>query len=371
MNASRITQVRLLAYALPLRRGWRSAAGGFTRREGWLIRMDDAAGRTGLGDCAPLPQAGTESRARAQARLESWRGRLTGMTAEAALAELDGLRDAPAARCGLEMALIDLLARGAGLSAARWLNPRARERFRVNAQAGALLRPRRSELARAAAVGKPAVVKLKVGLARVDAELACLRALVRDWPGLRLRLDANRAWDWPAARRFIDGCADLPVESIEEPLRNPLPDRLRALQARAGFVLALDESLAGLTTGTGWPALLAAPPVRRLVFKPLREGGLLRVLERVRQARARGLECVLTTTVDSAVGVQAAAHLAAALEDGSALCHGLATSDWLQRDLLRDGTRLPLIRGGQIHLPARAGFGIDPDQIMITGSGTQ
>ncbi len=111
--------------------------------------------------------------------------------------------------------------------------------------------------------------------------------------------------------------------------------------------------------------------MRRLVFKPLREGGLLRVLERARQARARGLECVLTTTVDSAVGVQAAVHLAAALEDGSALCHGLATSDWLQRDLLREGTRLPVIRGGQIHLPARAGFGIDPDQIMITGSGTQ
>ena len=49
------------------------------------------------------------------------------------------------------------------------------------------------------------------------------------------------------------------------------------------------------------------------------------------RARSEGADCVVTSTVDSAAGVYAASHLAAAL--GGALAHGLATSEWLKEDL--------------------------------------
>jgi len=65
-------------------------------------------------------------------------------------------------------------------------------------------------------------------------------------------------------------------------------------------------------------------PVRRVVLKPMVLGGLVSALALARRAREVGVECVVTTTVDSAVGVTAALHLAAAVAND--LAHGLATS---------------------------------------------
>jgi L-alanine-DL-glutamate epimerase-like enolase superfamily enzyme len=81
-------------------------------------------------------------------------------------------------------------------------------------------------------------------------------------------------------------------------------------------------------------------------------GGLLPILER---AAATRIETIVTTTVDSAVGVRAACHVAAAL--GNDFAHGLATSDWLKEDFLPP----PRISAGLLFLPDRAGLGIDID----------
>jgi L-alanine-DL-glutamate epimerase-like enolase superfamily enzyme len=38
-----------------LRASWQTAAGSFSEREGWLLRLDSDSGASGYGDCAPLP----------------------------------------------------------------------------------------------------------------------------------------------------------------------------------------------------------------------------------------------------------------------------------------------------------------------------
>jgi L-alanine-DL-glutamate epimerase-like enolase superfamily enzyme len=140
----------------------------------------------------------------------------------------------------------------------------------------------------------------------------------------------------------------LPVESLEEPLAEPTPARLARLQASTPIPLALDESLPAF----GLEAILAAPPVRRLVLKPMVQGGLLPCLSAVRKAPE--LEWVVTTTVDSAAGTWAASHLAAAI--GSPLAQGLATAEWLARDLGRP----PSLRSGRLRLAERPGLGFCP-----------
>jgi L-alanine-DL-glutamate epimerase-like enolase superfamily enzyme len=192
------------------------------------------------------------------------------------------------------------------------------------------------------------VRKLKVGLAPVAEELAALAQLAAGLPrGVALRLDANGAWTEAAAAAFIDGCRDLPVESLEEPLHHPAPANLARLQAGAGFPLALDESLSGGT--------LPLPlPVRRLVLKPTTLGGLRPALALAAQARAAGGECVVTTTLESAVGAWAAAQLAAAVDPGSRLAHGLATGAWFARDL----APAPTPAAGWLTLPSAPGLGV-------------
>ena len=341
----RIVKARCRPYALPLRRPWRSAQGLITDRQGLLIELRDAEGRIGFGDTAPLPEAGSENSTQAEAWLARELPRQVGLTAERALAQLPPVADHPAARCGLETALLDLQAQRLDLPLARLLNPQAGLRVPVNASLGTTDGQLDARAADALAAGY-SVLKIKLGVYPYEQELARLRQLAAQLPaGCRLRLDANRAWPEPECDRWLAALAQLPIESLEEPLAGPTPDRLARLQASTHIPLALDESLSAF----GLEAILAAPPVRRLVLKPMVQGGLLPCLYAARGAP--DLEWVVTTSVDSAAGTWAASHLAAAI--GSPLAQGLATAEWLARDLGRP----PSVRAGWLQLPERPGLG--------------
>src|SRR5574340_107587 len=347
----RISASRLLPYRLPLRAAWASARGGFAFRRGWLLKLESDAGLAGYGDCAPLPMAGTEASGDAEAHLARWRDMLAGMALEQALARLQedqGL--ATAARCAVETALLDLLGQESGVPLARLLDPDASRVVRCNAALGAL-GAATAERARQAVGEGFDVLKIKLGLTPAVEELARLHELAATLPaGVRLRLDANLAWSRGEAERFLDGLAEMPVEMVEEPLAHPDVAALRELQRGAPVPLALDESFRLL--GPEW--VLAAAPVRRLVLKPMVWGGAGRAFRLARLAREAGMECVVTTTVDSAAGTRVAAHLAAAV--GNGLAHGLATSSWLERDVGRP----PPVIGGALNIGDTPGLGFEP-----------
>jgi len=313
-------------------------------RSGWLVSLESANGLVGYGDCAPLPEAGTERAEDAGARLQTALPALIGEEAETLLAHLDAAwMTMPAARCAIETALIDLLAQRAGMPLARWLNPAASLAPRVNAAIGGLDAGTAARAVQALKEGF-AVLKVKVGVGEPHSELHVLRRLADGLPpGAKLRLDANGAWEEVTARRFIDGLAELPVEALEEPLAKADFQALQRLQDVARFSLALDESLAG----AGRELCCDYLPVRRLVLKPMVLGGPLAAYELARRARRAGLECVATTTLDSAVGTWAACHLAAAL--GNDLAHGLATAAWLAEDV----GNLPHFTDGRVRLDNR------------------
>lgn len=346
----RILRARLQPYVLPLRRPWRSARGVMTERRGWLVCLEAEGGLTGYGDCAPLPEAGTESHEAALARLQAALTEFPDDVAAALTEYLDtGWMNTPAARCAIETALIDVLAQQAGVPLARWLNPVAALTPQVNAVIGALDNGA-GERADLAIQHGYAVIKIKVGVYPPDRELAALRGLPS---AARLRLDANGAWDEPTAQDYIAGLAGLPVEALEEPLATPTFAGLQGLQAAAGFSLALDESLRHAER-EGW---ITQRAVRRLVLKPALLGGPLAAYTLACRARRYGWECVATTTLDSAVGVWAACHLAAALNNH--LAHGLATAAWLAKDV----GNLPHLAAGRVILNnAAPGLGFLADE---------
>lgn len=349
----KITAARLLPYRLPLRAEWASAAGGFTQRDGWLLRLSTDSGYTGYGDCAPLRETGGESLATSERALLEQMKQLDGQRVDSALQSLanPAACKTPAARCAVECALLDLLAQAAGQPLCAYLGGSAAQHgVAVNAAPGSLQRVSDQAIVASCAAGFR-IIKLKVGLDTVDAEIARLQHVAALLPpAIQLRLDANRAWHEADAARFLQACADLPIEMIEEPLAEPEIASLQRLQAICAFPLGLDESITDFTTD----ALLAAPPVRRLVLKPPRLGGLLPALALARRASAAGLQCIVTSSIDSACGVLAAAHLAAAIDNG--LAHGLATSCWLAEDT----GAAPHISDGRLTLPERSGLGFAP-----------
>ena len=304
-----------LPYCLPLRRPWQTSRGSFSERHGRLRRLTTDDGRTGWGDCAPLPEIGIDQ------------------AAATAFAE--------------ECATIDLAAQRAGLPLNAWLSGRPPlTSVAVNASFGPISTVDRDSLAQAAAAGF-IVAKLKVGVAPVNDEIAALQRLAATLPpALRLRLDANRAWPLAAAQRFVAACAGLPIDGLEEPLADPDSTLLASLQAAAVFPLAIDESTHLLDAN-----FFRHPPVRRLVLKPARHGGLLASTELALRARASGLEVIITSALESACGISALAHLAAAVAPDAV--HGLATGDWFACDTGPS----PRVVDGWMRLPKGNGVG--------------
>ncbi|MCX8085843.1 MAG: hypothetical protein N3C63_02965 [Rhodocyclaceae bacterium] len=327
-------RAEVIPYRLPLKRPWVAARATLTERQGALLHLIDADGLEGWGDCAPLPSRSDPHAP--LAALAAWAGR-------PASADFHTLPSE--ARWAIETAQADLAAQRAGLPLWRYLGG-TRGEVEVNAALGPLDDDLPERLARAAAKGFR-IGKIKVGVAPVEEEIARLKAL--DTP-FRLRLDANRAWPADAARHFLLAMRDLPIEAVEEPLAAPTPDSLAALQQMLPFALALDESLPAL----GLEAVIAGRAARRLVLKPARLGGIAATAALARAAQAAGLEIVLTTVVDSALGVAATAQLAAALAPD--LAHGLATSSWLAADV---APPLP-VDSGRLALPDLPGLGLRP-----------
>ncbi|HHH44970.1 MAG TPA: o-succinylbenzoate synthase [Gammaproteobacteria bacterium] len=229
---------------------------------------------------------------------------------------------APAVRCALETALLDIGAQQQGMPLSRWLARDAAGRVAVNAACGCLDEGFAVRLAEALAKGYR-VLKIKMGLFPLDEELKYLQRLQLPG-GVNLRLDANRAWSFDQAAQAIEACRSVPVESLEEPLQAPDLAVLRVLQQQAPFPLALDESLTDRFVDTPAEEL----PVQRLVMKPTTMGGIRRVVERAQQAKRAGIDTVVTSTLETSVGLRAVAHVAAALNNE--LAHGIGTAEWLE-----------------------------------------
>ncbi|RTZ78129.1 MAG: o-succinylbenzoate synthase [Gammaproteobacteria bacterium] len=340
-----MTRIQLLfhPYELPLRETWPGSSSSLERRKGWILEIRHD-GHRGFGECAPLPETGTENHRAAERQLAGLAaGNLPAATDELA-------RHTPAVSCGIEMALLDLEARRQGVALRRLLVRSPAASFRVNGLSGSACR---NHLAKACHEGFE-VIKLKVGHGSWEEELRCLESLVPQLPReTRLRLDANGAWDITTAHRFLAAAESLPIESVEEPLAQPTLESLKALQQETCIPLAIDESLHRLDLET----LFAHAPVQRLVLKPMTLGGLKRTLQLARRAVEAGMEPVVTSTLESSIGLHALCELASAVESFSpGSHHGLATSEWFLEDLAAP----PRIERGRIFLHDRPGIGVTP-----------
>jgi O-succinylbenzoate synthase len=179
-------------------------------------------------------------------------------------------------------------------------------------------------------------------IARVEA--------VRDALGRRgrIRVDANGAWEVDHAARILRRLAPFGLEYAEQPCGTL--DELAALRRTVDVPLAADESVRRAEDPLRVRAAGAADIV---VVKAAPLGGVRAAL---RVAEACGLPVVVSSAVDSSVGLAAGAALAAALPELPYAC-GLATMSLLTGDV----TAEPLAEAGG-ELPVRRAT-VDPRRL--------
>lgn len=336
-------------FSLPLSRPLETSAGAIEHREGFLVRLGD--GPIGIGEATPLP-GWTESHEACQTALADG---LDTADALSAADEVPELASTPAARHGLELAVLDRVARAAGEPLYRQLGGRRRvSTVPVNATVGEGDVESTAAACRAAVSDGFRTVKIKAGARPVDEDLARLAA-VKDAVDdqTELRVDANGAWTPEQASTAVDEFGELGVSLIEQPLAADELESHADLRGR-GVEIALDETLRDHPVED----VLEAGAVDVLVLKPMVLGGVSRATAVAEQAREAGVDVVVTTTIDAAVARTAAVHLAAALDVDRAC--GLATADWLAGDV---GSDPAAVVDGGISVPQGAGHGVGVEEL--------
>ena len=316
----------VLRLSIPLREPFVTSSGVVSARELLLLRLEARDGTVGYGEAAPFEP-------------------YDGVPLERALAALTGGggRRPPQARAAEEIARLDLHARQEGRPLAE---PR-KDSLPVNMTLAAGPPEEVAERARAGAREGYACFKLKVGLPDDPERVAAVREAVGPWPALRV--DANGAWSVDDAVRAIRDMEEHDLELVEQPCATLR--ELAEVRQRVSTPIAADESVGSMRELRRALELEACDVVN---VKVAGSGGFRPARELLREARSRGLDAFVSSTLDGPWGIAAALQLAAA-EDLTLAC-GLATLDLFDSPLAR---ALPAPRAGTLAVPTGPGLGVE------------
>ena len=179
--------------------------------------------------------------------------------------------------------------------------------------------------------GAARTVKIKVaelGQTLVDdaARVARVRELIG--PAGRIRVDANGGWNVDEAEHAIHTLAPYDLEYIEQPCASV--EELAEIRTRVkymGLPIAADESVRKAHDPV---AVARAGAADVLVLKAQPLGGIAAALEIVREA---GLPAVVSSALDTSIGISMGLHLAGALPELDYDC-GLGTAALLAADIV-------------------------------------
>lgn len=276
-------------------------------RDGMFIYLQDETCE-GWGEISPLPGFSVESledaAAAACAWAQAWRA-----------GESRDLPGLPSVDFGISCALAEL--RGSLPLAA-------------NYRAAMLCTGDPDDLfAALAAMPGEKVAKMKVGLYEAVRDGMVVNVLLEAIPDLRLRLDANRAWTPLKAQQFakyVNPAYRDRIAFLEEPCKTR--DDSRAFAHETGIAIAWDESLRDADF-----VLAKEDGVRAVVIKPTLTGSLENVQAQVAAATQLGMTAVISSSLESSLGLTQLARIAAWLTPQTV--PGLDTLNLMQTQLIR------------------------------------
>jgi o-succinylbenzoate synthase len=200
--------------------------------------------------------------------------------------------------------------------------PSAHDRVAVNAMVPRLAP---DVAARLAVSSGCATIKVKVGDAQSLDRVAAVRSACG--PNVKIRLDANGAWDIDTAIRMLAHLAVYDIELAEDPVGSL--EELASLRRRTSMPVAAESCIRTTADARQLRQLEAADAI---VLKPQRIGG---VREALRAAEESGVPAIASSALETSVGLAAVIALAVALPDAP-FAHGVGTALLLASDLVSD-----------------------------------
>ena len=327
-----------------------------TLRDGFLFAIDDGD-HVGWGEASPIPGWSAAGLSDTEQALQQANSEINGGDDAVVGQVVHQLTAEPHARAAVASAWADLQARRLGLSLAAYLvdaflpsGEPPNLRVPVNAFIAALDIANVEAEAIMAARSGFRHVKLKVGSSQPIIDVHRVRAArAAIGPDVELRLDANGSWDHDTAADLLNEVAAQDIAFCEEPVEGI--EAQAALSEVVSIPVAADESVR--TADDARRAVELGLSV--VVMKPQALGGPDVTMQVAGLANDAGARVIVTSFLDSAVGLTHAAHVAGAVGHGEA--HGLATAKIFTEDLAEP----PSIEAGVMTLRSVPGLGVTPN----------
>lgn len=287
-----------------------TSRGIYTTRQSWIVTAESDArpGIKGTGECAPLPDLSCDARPEYEQTLRQ----LCRMIELTGNVNYDMLRPYPSMLFGLETALLDLENGGTGTLFDTPFT-RGEEGITIN---GLVWMGSYDEMLRRLEEKMKAgfhCVKLKIGAIDFNKELELVSHIraAFDKQQIELRVDANGGFSPEEAPRRLEQLARYDIHSIEQPIKQHQWARMAELCASTPIPIALDEELIGVNMTQMKQDLLDRIRPQYIILKPSLHGGMRGTREWIGMAGARGIGSWITSALESNIGLNAVAQLAA------------------------------------------------------------
>ncbi len=346
--------LKIYSYSLPFVTPFSTANNIYTEREG-LVLVFEYDEITAFGEIAPLPGFSKFSTEDILPIL-----RLNADAIDKALREdnfdqlfsvLSQIHDIPSLKFGLDTLYHDYISKKRGVSLAQFLFKDSFQK-RVSLNATLSISDRSNMLKKAEAFFNYGyrTLKVKVGT-DFNKEFELLSLLRQNYPGLKLRIDANQSWNFDQAKTYLDKLEHLDLEYCEEPLKSDESDRLSELKNLSKINLAADESFRNKTDAT---KLTEQNAVDIFILKPMMFGSFSEINVTKQLADSHYISVILTTSLESIIGRTVTAILALGW-GAKDYAHGLSTGSLLKSDI----GSVNYIKNGQFNVPLKLGIGVD------------
>jgi len=207
----------------------------------------------------------------------------------------------PAARCGLDIALHDLIGKDCGKPLYRLfgLNPRKTPVTSFTIGIG----DPETTMRKVAEIGDHPVMKVKLGLGTPREEVATIEMIRSKYTGT-IRIDANEGWSAEQAVETLRELERFDIEFCEQPIEAGHPEQLRYIKERARIPIVTDEDS---LTAQDLPKLMGC--VDGINVKLVKTGGIRGAIKMIHTARALGMKIMLGCMVESQISATAAAQI--------------------------------------------------------------
>lgn len=331
-------RVRWQQLTLQLRNPFRLSYGVSDTRDVYWLRLE---GDEGWGEAAIPPYYGVDT----PAMIAVWQRAAHNLQPfpdepQAVAAWVGGDGPAPA-RCALELALYDRIARRQGVPLWQLLHLPQPQKIATSFTIAIDTPEAMAEMA--SGIASFPIIKVKLGSEDAEARLAAIRSAR---PDVKLRVDANAGWTLEQARDLVDRLCCYDLEMIEQPLPKEQIEAMGALQKICPVPVTADESVQTLQD----VERLAAAGVQAINVKLMKVGGITPALHIFRRAQELGLRVMLGQMIETSIGATAMAHFTGLAEWVDLDSPMLVSNDPFE-GILYDAHAV-------IQMPARVGIGV-------------